>query len=144
MDRMTCKTIECFVEFTTFDEVVQIVSKHQNGLENGTHVPKIGNRDVELTISSQASLMKRLFPQAKGVRWQETPFQITRDSPIQWENYQGFVTQEELTMLCKHVEGYNNVSISSLCLFTWIFPSLTLFSNSPHLLSSALNGHTSA
>ncbi|KAI0894431.1 hypothetical protein F4806DRAFT_498211 [Annulohypoxylon nitens] len=115
MDRMTCKTIECFVEFTTFDEAVQIVSKHQNGLENGTHVPKIGNRDVELTISSQANLMKRLFPQAKGVRWQESPFQITRDSPIQWENYQGFVTQEELTMLCKHVEGYNSPAFAKQC-----------------------------
>ncbi|KAI1092840.1 hypothetical protein F5B19DRAFT_452971 [Rostrohypoxylon terebratum] len=115
MDRTTFKTYECFVEFASFDEAVDVVTKYQNGIERGAHMPTIGNRDIEMAISNQSQLMKKLFPLAKGVRWEERPFQITRNSAVQWENFKGFITQEEMTLLCKHVEGYNNPVFAKHC-----------------------------
>ncbi|KAI1212796.1 uncharacterized protein F4807DRAFT_457594 [Annulohypoxylon truncatum] len=115
MDRTTSKTNECYVEFASFEDAVTAVTRYQNAVENGTHVPKIGTRNVDVAISSQATLMKNLFPLAKGVQWEEVPFRITRDSPHDWDNFKGFITQEEMTLLCKHVEGYNNPVFAKKC-----------------------------
>ncbi|KAI1457362.1 hypothetical protein F4805DRAFT_457927 [Annulohypoxylon moriforme] len=115
MDRTTSKTNECYVEFPSFDEAVSAVSRYQNAIDNGAHVPKIGSRNVEVTISNQAKLMQKLFPLAKGIVWEEMPFRIIRDSPHSWDNFKGFVTEEEMTMLCKHIEGYNNPVFAKKC-----------------------------
>ncbi|KAI0886052.1 uncharacterized protein GGS22DRAFT_179066 [Annulohypoxylon maeteangense] len=115
MDRTTSKTNECYVEFASFDEAVTAVTRYQNAIDNNIHVPKIGSRDVEVTISSQAMLMKKLFPIAKGVLWEEMPFRIIRNAPHSWDNFTGFITEEEMTLLCKHVEGYNNPVFSKQC-----------------------------
>ncbi|KAI2467883.1 hypothetical protein F4781DRAFT_423067 [Annulohypoxylon bovei var. microspora] len=114
MDRTTSKTNDCYVEFASFSDAIAAVTKFQAAVESGRQ-PKIGTRNVEITVSTQAKLMKELFPLAKGVKWEELPFRPTSDSPFTWDNFKGFVTKEEMTLLCKHTEGYNNPTFAKQC-----------------------------
>ncbi|OTB07351.1 hypothetical protein M426DRAFT_8728 [Hypoxylon sp. CI-4A] len=101
MDRTTSKTMDCYVEFLTTQDAMNAVNKHQNAVEAGRH-PRIGQRLVDVTLSSQDRLMEQLFPCAKGVDFSVEPYGITTDSRFAWENFRGFITEEEMTMLYKH------------------------------------------
>ncbi|KAG8160882.1 hypothetical protein KVR01_009146 [Diaporthe batatas] len=104
MERVTTKTNDAFVEFMSMQAASNAVEKHHKTIANG-RLSRLGDRPIEVELSSQAALMKDLFPHAKGVRWEGAVPIILEDHPTEpWNCFKGFVTEEEMAMLVKHVE----------------------------------------
>ncbi|KAL1842795.1 hypothetical protein VTJ49DRAFT_4124 [Mycothermus thermophilus] len=104
MERVSSKTQDAFVEFMTVNDAIRTVEKHVEATNKG-RITRLGERPVELVLSSQAALLETLFPLAAGVQWTNGRPKIM--SPVEgepWKTFKGFVTEEELTMLVKHVE----------------------------------------
>lgn len=114
MERVTSKTMDAYVEFMTLDDANKAVEKHHHHIMNG-RVSRLGDRPVDVELSSQESLMKDLFPLAKGVTWHGMTPKFNHpklDEP--WENFKGFVSEEEMVMLVKHVEVPHRVSYTGV------------------------------
>ena len=111
MERVTSKTLDCYVEFVDFDEAVNAVNRFEVN-RSGGRSGRLGQRHVEVELSSQEALMKDMFPKAKNVKWKGSrPEIIPRDPNDRYNSgFQGFVTREELVMLVKHVEAPQRVS----------------------------------
>ncbi|PFH62916.1 hypothetical protein XA68_11235 [Ophiocordyceps unilateralis] len=104
MERVTSKTMDAYVEFTSLDEAMKAVDKHQQNLLAG-RPSRLGDRPIEVELSSQGSLMKDLFPLACGLIWDgATPQMKPLNQQFAWENFRGFIAEEEMVMLIKHVE----------------------------------------
>ncbi|KAL1862751.1 hypothetical protein Daus18300_008395 [Diaporthe australafricana] len=104
MERVTVKTNDAYVEFMSMQAAVNAVEKHQKTVASG-RLSRIGDRPIEVELSSQAALMKDLFPLANGVRWEgSVPIILDDDEKEPWNCFKGFVTDEEMAMLVKHVE----------------------------------------
>ncbi|KAI3399523.1 hypothetical protein diail_6545 [Diaporthe ilicicola] len=104
MERVTSKTNDAYVEFMSMQAAVNAVEKHQKTVAGG-RLSRLGDRPIEVELSSQAALMKDLFPLAKGVRWEGPVPVILEDHPSEpWNCFKGFVSDEEMAMLVKHVE----------------------------------------
>ncbi|KAK4153719.1 hypothetical protein C8A00DRAFT_15075 [Chaetomidium leptoderma] len=104
MERVSSKTQDCYVEFMTAQDAVRAVDRHRDNVQRG-RPSRLGERPVEVLLSSQAALMQDLFPLAAGVWWDNGKPII--QAPIDgqpWKTFKGFVTEEEMTMLVKHVE----------------------------------------
>ncbi|KAI2781366.1 hypothetical protein F4815DRAFT_444545 [Daldinia loculata] len=114
MDRVTSKTNDCYVEFVSFQDAVNAVDKHRAAIKQERH-PKLGDRNVEMTVASQAKLMKELFPTAHGIDWHESPYAFTFGSEYDFENFKGFVCAEEMGMLYKHAEANSHASYAKGC-----------------------------
>ncbi|KAI0848179.1 hypothetical protein F5Y00DRAFT_262815 [Daldinia vernicosa] len=114
MDRVTSKTNDCYVEFVSFQDAVNAVDKHRAAIKQERH-PKLGDRNVEMTVASQAKFMKELFPTAHGIDWHESPYAFTSDSEYDFENFKGFVCAEEMGMLYKHAEANSHASYAKGC-----------------------------
>lgn len=113
MERVTSKTMDAYVEFVSLDEAMKAVDNHQGNLQNG-RVTRLGDRPVEVELSSQASLMKDLFPLARGLIWDGVTPQFKPYNPhFAWENFRGFISEEEMVMLIKHVEVPHRVRLVS-------------------------------
>lgn len=111
MDRVTSKTMDVYVEFQTLEDAMKAVEKHDTVYMTQGRAPRIGERQVSIELSGQASLMKDLFPHAFGIVWDgvKPEFKpVNEDEP--WENFKGFVSEEEMIMLVKHVEVPHRVS----------------------------------
>ncbi|KAK0725735.1 hypothetical protein B0H67DRAFT_480130 [Lasiosphaeris hirsuta] len=105
MERVTSKTQDAYVEFLTFADAVKAVERHNEMQKKGRQT-RLGDRTVEVELSSQGALMRDLFPFASGVFWNGSIPQIqepVEDQP--WKTFKGFVTEEEMTMLVKFVEA---------------------------------------
>ncbi|CAD6506443.1 BgTH12-07369 [Blumeria graminis f. sp. triticale] len=105
MERVTSKTLDCYVEFINFEEALNAVHRFDQSRVCGRSC-KIGQRRVEVELSSQESLMADLFPKAKNVKWSGSiPTIQPRDTNDNFNSgFQGFISKEELIMLIKHVE----------------------------------------
>ncbi|KZL80620.1 rna rnp-1 protein [Colletotrichum incanum] len=115
MERITGKTTDAYVEFHTLEDASKAVEKYQQNIGRG-RVTRIGQRPVDIELSSQAALMKDLFPSAKGVFWAGTNPQILPSNDAEpWDNFKGFVSNEEMTMLVKHVEVPHRSPFSKEC-----------------------------
>ncbi|KAI2619685.1 hypothetical protein GGR54DRAFT_124886 [Hypoxylon sp. NC1633] len=114
MDRVTSKTEECYVEFVTLDDAMYAVQRHQTIVASG-RLPRIGSRVVDVYLSSQDELMRRLFRNAQGVNWGLNPPAILQDSEFPWQNFKNFTTEEEMVILVKHVENPRRVCIPFSC-----------------------------
>ncbi|TVY45657.1 hypothetical protein LOCC1_G002710 [Lachnellula occidentalis] len=116
MERVTSKTLDCYVEFTTFDEAVSAVNRFETN-RTGGRGGRLGQRHVEVELSSQDLLMKELFPKAKNVYWSGgRPHIVPKDmNDIYTSGFQGFVSKEELVMLVKHVEAPQRSPFSKDC-----------------------------
>ncbi|KAI1472322.1 uncharacterized protein F4812DRAFT_454135 [Daldinia caldariorum] len=114
MDRVTSKTNDCYVEFVSFQDAVNAVDKHRAAIKLERH-PKLGDRNVEMAVSSQAKLMSELFPTAHGVDWHQSPYAFTSGSEWDFENFKGFVCAEEMGMLYKHAEANSHASYAKGC-----------------------------
>lgn len=68
MDKPTAKTMDAFVEVKSSKEAVLITSQFGRRTRHGGHI-KLGDRDVGLSVVSQANFMATLFPRAKNVVW---------------------------------------------------------------------------
>ncbi|KAI9709957.1 MAG: hypothetical protein M1820_003035 [Bogoriella megaspora] len=131
MERSTAKTNDCYVEFETHDDAVHAVGRFERQRAN-FKPQKIGDRNVDMELSSQADLMKELFPRAKCVRWEgQDPHIYDTDEPYN-SGFKGFVTSEEMVMTAKHAEcpqrspfshkAYQRTyesMISLLCKYPW-------------------------
>lgn len=110
MERVSSKTQDCYVEFVSTQDAVRAVDRHRENMQNGRS-SRLGDRPVEVQLSSQAALMKDLFPLAAGVWWDNAKPVIQEPIDGQpWKTFKGFVTEEEMTMLVKHVEIPQRVS----------------------------------
>ena len=110
MERVTSKTMDAYVEFFTLDDANKAVEKHHQHVLSG-RTSRLGDRPVDVELSSQASLMKDLFPLARGIDWNgATPYCKPLNVAEPWENFKGFVSEEEMIMLVKHVEVPHRVS----------------------------------
>ncbi|KAK1671948.1 hypothetical protein BDP55DRAFT_635370 [Colletotrichum godetiae] len=115
MERVTGKTTDAYVEFDTLEDASKAVEKHHQNLDRG-RVTRIGQRPVEIELSSQAALMKDLFPNARGVFWAGLhPHILPNNDEEPWDNFKGFVSNEEMTMLVKHVEVPHRSPFSKEC-----------------------------
>ncbi|CAG8977943.1 hypothetical protein HYALB_00001823 [Hymenoscyphus albidus] len=105
MERVTSKTLDCYVEFTSVNEAIAAVDRFQS-LKMAGRSGRLGPRHVEVELSSQEDLMRQLFPKAKNVQWVGiSPTIIPKDPNDKYNSgFQGFITNEELVMLVKHVE----------------------------------------
>ncbi|KAK2064928.1 hypothetical protein LY76DRAFT_600659 [Colletotrichum caudatum] len=115
MERITGKTTDAYVEFHTLEDASKAVEKYQQNIGRG-RMTRIGQRPVDIELSSEAALMKDLFPSAKGVFWNGTNPQILPNNGQEpWDNFKGFVSNEEMTMLVKHVEVPHRSPFSKEC-----------------------------
>lgn len=136
MERASGKTMDAFVEVETHNDAVSIVDVFNQRVSQ-RRGPRIGNRHVEIEVSSQAQLMQTLFPRARSMTWQGQEPVVEHAGDEFSSGFLGFLTQEEITMLVKHAEVPQRVShsvetshnSSSLIFTVSIRPALP----SPHL-----------
>jgi hypothetical protein len=112
VERVTSKTLDCYVEFVSLNEAVAAVNRFETN-RTGGRGGRLGQRHVEVELSSQEQLMHDLFPKAKNVTWKGSrPIITPRDENDPYNSgFQGFVSKEELVMLVKHVEAPQRVSL---------------------------------
>lgn len=104
MERTTSKTQDAYVEFVTVDDAIKAVDRIHHSIRRG-RLPRLGDRPVNVTLTSMSRLMADLFPLAKGVMWVNSTPEIQSSVDGQpWKDFKGFWTEEEMTMLVKHVE----------------------------------------
>ena len=120
MDRHSGKTMDAFVEVSTMHEAVWVVNQFQRRVSQN-RPGKIGDRIVEVKLSSQDELMSTLFPRAKNVTWEGgvptvDPKIDTYYPGITSTGFIGFLQDEEIVHMQKHAETPQRVSI---------FPPLT-------------------
>lgn len=115
MERVTSKTLDCYVEFVNLNEAVNAVNRFEQN-RTGGRGGRLGQRHVEVELSGQEQLMADLFPKAKNVTWNGShPVIQERDMSDPYNSgFQGFISKEELVMLVKHVEAPQRVSIHLL------------------------------
>ncbi|KAG5925887.1 hypothetical protein E4U42_003842 [Claviceps africana] len=115
MERVTSKTMDVYIEFLSLEDANKAVEKHQQHALSG-RASRVGDRPVDVELSSQESLMRDLFPLARGVVWDGvTPKFKPFDHDQPWENFKGFVSEEEMVMLVKHVEVPSRSPFSKNC-----------------------------
>lgn len=66
MERAVSKINDAYVEFLSLHDAMRAVEKHKKTLDGG-RLSRLGDRPIEVQLSSQAALMQDLFPSAKGV-----------------------------------------------------------------------------
>ncbi|OAA60104.1 RNA recognition, RNP-1 [Cordyceps fumosorosea ARSEF 2679] len=115
MEKVTSKTMDAYVEFMTLEDAMRAVEKHAQNQLSGRPT-RLGDRPVDLQLSSQANLMKDLFPVAAGVVWKGVTPEIQPHKPNEpWANFKGFISAEEMVMLVKHVEVPHRSPFSKEC-----------------------------
>ncbi|KAL9945219.1 hypothetical protein ACHAQF_000620 [Verticillium nonalfalfae] len=116
MDRVSSKTNDAYVEFQTMADAVSAVDRFVLNFSKGK-VGRLGDRPISVELSSQSSLMKDLFPFASGLRWEGIHPHMTgrRKDGAPYGQFTGFVTEEEMIMLVKHVEMPNRSPFAKEC-----------------------------
>jgi hypothetical protein len=111
MERVTSKTLDCYIEFINLNEAVNAITRFESN-RAGNRGGRLGSRHVDCELASQEQLMKDLFPKAKNVDWHGSrPVIIATDPNDRYNSgFQGFISKEELVMLVKHVEAPQRVS----------------------------------
>ncbi|KAK7754587.1 hypothetical protein SLS62_003370 [Diatrype stigma] len=105
MENVTGKTGEAYVEMVGMKDALDHVERFRKRQLEG-HVDRLGDRPVEMEISSPDALLKAVFKAGStGVEWRGGNPTI-KDPPL-GQNYgyfKTFVPTEDLTMLLKHAE----------------------------------------
>ncbi|KAI1299688.1 hypothetical protein F5Y03DRAFT_408646 [Xylaria venustula] len=115
MDRVTGKTLDAYCEISSLDAAIQTVERFKTDPDNN-RVSRLGNRVVEVQLSSQSVLMQTLFPSSRnGVVWIGTHPELVEGSQYSWENFSSFLTEEEMIMLNKHIENTQRSMYAKLC-----------------------------
>jgi hypothetical protein len=123
MERTTSKTMDAYIEFVDVNEAVNAVNRYETNRSSG-HGGRLGERHVELTVAGHPMLLKDLFPKAKNILWNGADPEVMPVSLTDKYNsgFAGFIAQEELVMMVKHVETPQRVSV---CLKKLSFQVLT-------------------
>ncbi|EMC94317.1 hypothetical protein BAUCODRAFT_25533 [Baudoinia panamericana UAMH 10762] len=108
MERHTGKTMDAFIEFFSQAEAEWVHDQFNKRIIAGRH-PRLGDRHVDIVLSSQEELMAELFPRAKYVAWDGATPRITANTDmyypgIQSAGFSAFLSVEEVTMTIKHAE----------------------------------------
>lgn len=105
IERVNAATREAYVEFMDEKSAEDVIERFDLDKKDG-HGPRLGEYPVRYELSSQAALMKTLFPRAKGVQWIGATPHIIPSHQIRysWDLFKGFITPEEMSMLAKHGE----------------------------------------
>lgn len=107
MDRPTGKTMDCYVEFFSTPDA----RAASNSLNlRPRHMIPINDRVVDVATSSQAELLKELFPKAKNVSWEGGMPTIQEAKELYNTGFKTFVSAEEMGLLVKHAEQPHRVS----------------------------------
>ncbi|KAI0105745.1 hypothetical protein GGR51DRAFT_548978 [Nemania sp. FL0031] len=118
IDRVTGKTLDAYCELSSLGAAVEVVGRFNNKREpdNSSRTARIMNRVVEVEVSSQTNLMAALFPSSKcGVHWKGTLPEVVTGHEDSWENFKGFVSEEEMAMLRKHIESPQRSLYGRIC-----------------------------
>ncbi|KAK4200153.1 hypothetical protein QBC40DRAFT_174581 [Triangularia verruculosa] len=116
MERVTSKTGDAFIEFPNHHAACRALDRHSEAIRKHRH-PRLGDRPVEMTLSSQKELMEALFPWCRGVRFtnQGRAEMLPFDEVNPWNVFRGFVTEEEMNLVIKHVEVPSRSPYSKDC-----------------------------
>ncbi|OPB38644.1 hypothetical protein A0O28_0017500 [Trichoderma guizhouense] len=115
MDKVTSKTMDAYVEFVSLEDAMRAVERHRANVVAG-RFSRLGDRPIEVEVTSQANLMRDLFPIARGVFWNGVTPEIMPFNPTcPWDNFKGFISEEEMIMLVKHVEVPHRSPFSRDC-----------------------------
>lgn len=114
MGRTNAKTLDCYIELSSAEVQNIIMDRYNNSLSFG-NPPKMTNRHVSIDTSSQAELMKEVFPLACCMDYR-SQFAI----PVKVKNtdqyssgFKGFKMAEELSTLIRNMADPERVNISS-------------------------------
>ena len=110
MDRPTGKTQDCFVEFYSRADA-QAWEKYLKNRGNGLN--RIGDRLIDISLSSQDELLKELFPRAKNVSWEGGHPVVIPPEDQYNTGFKVFLQAEELQILVRHAEQPQRVSYDS-------------------------------
>ncbi len=77
------------------------------------HQLRLGDRAVDVMLSSQDELLKQLFPRAKNVVWEGGVPVIEESHEPFNTGFKSFVTGEEMVMIVRHAEQPHRVSSSA-------------------------------
>lgn len=141
MERSTAKTMDCYVEFETVGDAESCIKKLNNVLETG-RPPRLGNRHVEVSLSSEDSLLKDLFPRAKCIVWKKGSPHLTVNKDPYSTGFKGFLTTEELLGVIRHAEQPQRVCRTIILLFRLLLMGMNMCSL--HSRRSVLNVRTKA
>ena len=109
MCRVTGKTLDIYIEVQTPADATRAVDRHLDNCAAG-RPSKLGDRQVDVHLSDQAGLMKVLFPKAHAVEWVGNVPAVPEQTVSRYQTFRGFISDEELTMMLKHVENPSRVS----------------------------------
>ena len=118
MDRLTGKTMDCYVEFFSYGDAQAALNKC---LVRGSQL-RLGDRVVDVSLSSQDELLRELFPRAKNCMWQNGRPKILESNEPYNTGFKTFITNEELLQLVSHAEKPHRVSSSFLIRSAPFFP----------------------
>lgn len=112
LDRLTGKTMDCFVEFVSIQHAQNFVeARNRPGYLN-----KLGDRIATVSMSTQDVLLEQTFARARNVEWRSgIPF-ITESSDPYNSGFKGFLSSEELVRLIQHAESPHRVSLHPILL----------------------------
>lgn len=114
MERLNSKTNDIFIELTSMREATKTVERFFD-LALRRRFPRLGNRIVEIVMSSQSELMREMFPTARGLIWHGTTPVVEDMAPKEsWKVFKGFINDEEFAMLRRYAESPHRVSFRSL------------------------------
>lgn len=109
MEKPTGKTMDCFVEFPSQSAAHQCASRFPQ--DKGI---RLGSRNVYVSMSSQAELMRAIFPRARLVSFDNNTGRPTILQPNvnqDWsQGFRGFVTIEEIHGVVRFAESPSRVS----------------------------------
>lgn len=109
MDRISAKTLDCFVEFYSHVDAQATYNQFARLQDEGKTV-RLQHRHVEILMSSQTALMGALFPRAKNIQWTgQKPVNVESNEPFN-SGFKSFLLREELVMLVKFAEQPHRVS----------------------------------
>jgi len=107
MDRSTGKTMDCYVEFYSTPDARACA----NSLGLRPHGQnRIGDRVIDVQLSSQQDLLRELFPKAKSISWEGGRPQVMETKEMFNSGFKTFVSAEELGCLVRHAEQPHRVS----------------------------------
>jgi len=116
MDRTSGKTLDAYVEFLSHADAFAFATRLNHDKDIKHRQIKVADRHCTVEVSSQAVLMKELFPKAKNVQWNGQIPVISE--PVQAvpfnSGFKSFISREELLTLVKHAETPQRVSPSGV------------------------------
>ncbi|KAK9777296.1 hypothetical protein SCAR479_06025 [Seiridium cardinale] len=140
LEKVTAKTQDSYIEFETQDNAMKAFQRIQENISKG-RVPRIGSRQVTVEFSSQAALMKDIFPLAHGVTWQGSHPVIVTDSPYPINNFKCFTSEEENNQLSRHFECYGRTPFSRDCPERFVESMISTLKKMPWYMSDHITIH---